>query len=92
MTDNSSDAARRADFSDSDIDPHSLGMAAVGETVRFLGVNGHAYELQDALEAFEPGALLTVEACEIGGWVSYYRFVEEAGLYNTVMFEPEQSQ
>jgi GH18 family chitinase len=72
--------------------PHELGMADVGERVRFLDKNGYDTELSVAREQMKEGDLFTVEAVSIGGWTSSYRFKETGGQYfNTVMFEPEQS-
>jgi hypothetical protein len=73
-----------------EIDPRSLGMARVGESVRFLGRNGHDWQLGEAVKLWEPGHELRVKECRIGGWESHYLFEGYAGHYNTVMFEPAQ--
>jgi len=72
----------------SHVDPHALGMARPGENVRFLGCNGYPAELKEALSWFAPNEVLTVEACNISGWSSSYRFVGRSRLWNTVMFAP----
>lgn len=70
-------------------DPHSIGLARVGEKVRFLDENAYDNELKNAQEFFTRNQELTVENVSIGGWSSSYRFVElPHKFFNTVMFEP----
>jgi hypothetical protein len=78
---------RLYDFSE--IDPRSLGMARVGEQVRFLDRNGYDTELNMAREHFHEGGIATVAEVSIGGWSSSYRFEEHGRQwFNTVMFQP----
>lgn len=72
-----------------EITPHMLGMADVGEKVRFLGEGGYPYQLDEALNRFETDEALKVEDVSIGDWQSTYRFEGVNGRWNTVMFEPE---
>jgi hypothetical protein len=72
------------------ITPRMLGMAEVGERVRFLNANGYPYELNEAQVCFEPDEVLTVAEVCIGSFSSTYRFEGRGeALWNTVMFEPQ---
>jgi hypothetical protein len=69
------------------ITPHMLGMADVGERVRFLGKGGYPQQLDEAIGEFDVGEELTVKDVRIGDWASTYRFNGVDGRWNTVMFE-----
>jgi hypothetical protein len=69
--------------------PHKLGMADIGEPVRFLNENGYEGERNNACAFFTKGQELTVKDIRIGGWTSSYLFEEQPEKwFNTVMFEP----
>lgn len=58
-----------------------------GDKMRFLGKNGHDYEREEALKAFEIGAEYEVADCEVGDWNHTVSFVGKPGRWNGVMFE-----
>lgn len=56
-----------------------------GSMVRFIGRNGHQWQLDEALEVLEVGREYEVLSVDVGGFSS--RVFLADGAFNTVMFE-----
>ncbi len=67
--------------------PTPAWFAKPGEKVRFLGRNGHDFELRETLSLFDVGDELVVTGGRVGGCKSSYRFEGYSCSFNTVMFE-----
>lgn len=69
------------------VDPHALGMARVGDPVRYDDKNGSEYERQYARDrGLTPDGLYVVSAVRIGAFKSHYQIEHIDGLHNAVMF------
>jgi hypothetical protein len=59
-----------------------------GDKMRFLAKNGYDYQLEAALDVFEPDAVVTVKRCIVHDWSHEVEFAELPGkLWNGVMFK-----
>lgn len=57
-----------------------------GTKVKFIGRNGHDYQLAKAKEIFTEGQILTIKQIDVSNWSSSVQFEEVGGWFNTVMF------
>jgi hypothetical protein len=59
-----------------------------GGRIRYIGVNGHDYDIVYANKFLEKGCTYTVDYVDINDWVSYVFLKEFPGkAFNTVMFD-----
>jgi hypothetical protein len=58
-----------------------------GDEMRFIGVGGLEFQLEEARLEFKMDEVLVVDHFELGDWSSKITFVGRHGEWNSVMFE-----
>ncbi len=67
--------------------PEPTRWPAKGDRMKFLGVNGYPFELEQAKKIFTVGQSYRVHACNVESWSHSVQFDGIKGWFNGVMFE-----